>query len=62
MTIEEMARLCESTPFDYPAAITIRDLVRLVVIAQAAKVVAQDPESGLKVHALWGALATLEDT
>jgi hypothetical protein len=60
MTLEEMARYCERTPFDYPAPITVRDLVRLVGIVQAAKVVAQDPESGLKVHALWGALANLE--
>jgi hypothetical protein len=34
---------------------------KLRAVVEAAEVLVRDPESGLKVHVLWGALAALEE-
>jgi hypothetical protein len=44
---------------DYVSELTA-SYFKLRAVVKAAEVLARDPESGLKVHALWGALAALE--
>jgi len=45
---------------DYVSELT-ESYFKLRAVVNAAEFVVRDPESGLKVHALWGALAALEE-